>query len=317
MTLGETQVLGQVGEALEIAQKHGASGSQLAHLFAQAIHTGKRARSETEISRHTTSVSHAAARLVRERAGKHVLIIGAGEMATLAAQALTDQACEITILNRTYERASTLAHQVGARALDWLQFSAALSWADVLICATSASQPILRAADLAGRERPLLLIDTGLPRNIDPAAGTLSGVEYWTLDDLQELVDANLAQRSAAIPQVEAIVAEETALFLDWQRSREVVPVITELQRWARDLADSEVTQALHRLDTPDARTEQVITRMAHRLVNKLLHEPTVRLKLHAAEGNGQDYADTLRELFGLDAEFDEASLAQEETHVH
>ncbi len=299
MILGESQVLGQVADAMDAAQT--SSGAILTHLFAQAVHTGKRARTETEISRHTTSVSHTAAQLARERGGQRVLIIGAGEMATLAAQALAGQ--EITIINRTYTRAVDLARQVGGRALDWLQFGAALAWADVIISATSAATSIVRAADLMDHSRNLLLIDIALPRNVDPAVSTLANVECWSLDDLQQRIDAHRAQRGAAIPQVEAIVDQETALFLDWLHSREVVPVITELQRWARDLAETEVAQALNRLDTPDPRTEQVITRLAHRLVNKMLHEPTVRLKLHAAEGDGQDYADALRDLFGLESE--------------
>jgi len=123
-----------------------------------------------------------------------------------------------------------------------------------------------------------------------------------------------MAQRSASIAPVEAIVEQETALFLDWLHSREVAPVITDLQRWARGVAESEITQALNRLDAPDAHTEQVIARMAHRLVSKLLHEPTIRLKLHAAEGEGQDYADTLRDLFGLDEEAE--PVLESEAHV-
>ncbi|MEO8395142.1 MAG: glutamyl-tRNA reductase, partial [Chloroflexota bacterium] len=277
--------------------------------------TGKRARSETEISRHSTSVSHVAARLAHEKAGAQarVLIVGAGEMALLAAQAVREHHHEITIINRTYGKARALAREVNGRALDWLQLSSALAWADVVISATSAPQAVIHAGDLAQRQRPLLLIDAALPRDIDPAVSALHHVDLWTLDDLQARVDANLAQRGAAIAPVEAIVEQETALFLDWLRSREVAPVITDLQRWARAVAESEITQALNRLDTPDAHTEQVIARMAHRLVSKLLHEPTVRLKLHAAEGDGQDYADTLRDLFGLDAE---AAVLESEPHA-
>ncbi len=306
LILGETQVLGQVAEALEIAQSAGSSGAVLSHLFAQAVHSGKRARAETEISQHTTSVSHAAARLVADRS--RVLIVGAGEMAGLAAQALAAQAQatgghEITIVNRTYERAAALARQVGGRALDWLQLGSALAWADAVIGTTSAPRPVIHTADLSDRKRPLLLLDLGLPRTVEPSAQHLPNVEMQTLDDLHTLVATHLAQRSAAVPQVEAIVAEETAAFLDWLHSRSVAPVITDLQRWARAVAETEITQALNRLETPDARTEQVITRMAHRLVGKLLHEPTVRLKLHAGEADGLAYADALRDLFGLSAD--------------
>jgi glutamyl-tRNA reductase len=300
--LGETQVLGQVGEALEIAQEQHASGAIMSHLFAHAVHTGKRARSETEISRHTTSVSQVAAKLAQDWAGRaaKVLIVGAGEMATLAAQALSGH--EITVINRSYGKAARLARQVGGRALDWLQFGSALAWADVVISATSAPHSIIRAGDLAERARPILLIDTAMPHDIDPNVRGVAGVELWTLDDLQARVEANLAQRSAAVAPVEAIVEAETALFMEWLSSREVAPVITDLQRWARMVAEGEIAQALSRLDAPDAHTEAVIERLAHRLVGKLLHEPTVRLKHHAAEGAGQDYAAALRDLFGLEA---------------
>ena len=314
LILGETQVLGQVSDALKIAQT--SSGAILSHLFAEAVHTGKRARNETEISRHSTSVSHVAARVAHEQAGEaaRVLIVGAGEMAMLAAQAVKEQRHEVTVINRTYSKALALAHEFNGRALDWLQLGSALTWADVVISATSAALPIIHANDVAERGRALLLIDLALPRDIDAAVIALPHIKLWTLDDLQAQVEANRAQRSAAIAPVEAIVEQETAMFQDWLRSREVAPVITDLQRWARGVAESEITQALNRLDAPDAHTEQVIARMAHRLVGKLLHEPTVRLKLHAAEGEGQDYAETLRDLFGLGAE--EIDVLESETHV-
>ncbi len=136
----------------------------------------------------------------------------------------------------------------------------------------------------------------------------------YALDDLQTLVDAHLAQRQAAVPAVEAIVAAEAELFHQWLVSREVVPVITDLQRWARAVADNEIAQAINRLDGSDPRTAEVIARMAHRLVGKLLHEPTVRLKLHAAGGDAADYASAVRDLFGLD---NDDSLEADEVRKH
>ncbi len=312
--LGEAQVIGQVAAAAEDAHAAGTLGTTLARLFAHAVHTGKRARSETEISRHTTSVSHTAARLASEQMGDQarVLIVGAGDMAQLAALALDGQ--PITVVNRTYERAAALAREVRGRALDWLQLRPALAWADVVIVATRAPQPVIAAADVSERERPLLLIDLSVPRNIDPAARDLPNVTAYALDDLQSLVDSHLAQRQAAVPAVEAIIAAEAALFKEWLNSREVVPVIADLQRWARTVAEAEITQALNRLDQNDPHTEEVIARLAHRLVGKLLHEPTVRLKLHAAGGNGADYASTVRDLFGLDSE---DPLAASEVREH
>ncbi|MBI5668062.1 MAG: glutamyl-tRNA reductase [Chloroflexi bacterium] len=310
MILGEPQILGQVAQAFNDAQAGGMTGPVLSHLFARAVHAGKRARTETDISRYTTSVSHAAALLALERMGRladrHVLIVGAGEMAVLAAQAMQrNNVSEITFINRTYSRAEALVKKMGGRAMNWHQLKEALAWADIVVSATSAPHTVIYATDvqssLAQREgRPLLLIDIAVPRDIEESVQDLPGVQRYDIDDLRSIVDTNLSQREAAIPLVEAIIRQETDFFLEWLNSRQVIPVITNLQRWAKTIAENEVEQALNRLNAHDPHTEQVINRLANRLVSKLLHEPTMRLKLHAAEGNGNGYAYAMRELFGL-----------------
>jgi len=313
MILGEPQILGQVSEALARAQSVGAAGLVLSQLFASAVHAGKRARSETAISRHTTSVSHAAAHLARNTLGDlgevRVLIVGAGEMAELAASALVDEgARHVTCINRTYSGADRLAGRFGGRALNWSHLPEALVDADVIVAATGAPHTVIYRDDVAQaltvrNGKPLVIFDIALPRDVEVAAGELPGVLRFDIDHLKGTVDANLAQREAAVPDVEAILAQEAAGFSCWMRGREVVPVLVDLRRMAHHVATSELNRVLRRLDNPDPRIEQMMALLAHRIVGKLLHEPTVRLKSEAASGNGVVYADALRELFALDAD--------------
>jgi glutamyl-tRNA reductase len=311
MILGETQILGQVTQAFEDARNAGLTGPILSHLLAQAIHTGKRARTETPISRYTTSVSHAGALLLMEKLNQprtaRVLLIGAGEMATLAAQALKRlDVHDMAFVNRTYNRAEALANEFGGKALTWYQLEEALAWADAVICATGAPHTIMYRHDvepvLHRREnRPLVIIDIAVPRDVEETVRELPGVQYYDIDDLQSVVDTNMELRKAAVPQVETIIQQEMARFAEWYRSRQVTPVIKTLREWAQSIADDELVQTLNRLSDADERTRQIVSRMAHRLVNRLLHAPTSRLRIQASEGNGYGYAHAVRELFALD----------------
>ena len=309
MILGESQILGQVSHAFREAQTVGLTGPVLSHLFAQAVHTGKRAHSETTIGSYATSVSYAGVRLVLEQTRAlekpNVLIVGAGEMAVLAAKSLQGRQVNLAFINRTYSRAEALALELDGKAMSWPQFSEALNWADAIITATGAPHIVVYASDVARElpkrgDRPLLFVDIALPRDIEPSAGDLEGVQRFDIDDLQSIVDTNTAQREAAIPEVDRIIDQQLQLFLDWYHSRAVTPVIQNLRQWASEVAQQEVDQALNKLQYTDAHTAQVVNRLAHRIVNKLLHEPTVRLRGQASEGNGHSYAHALSELFGL-----------------
>ncbi len=310
MILGEPQVLGQVAQAYNTAHEAGTTGPVLSHLFAQAVHAGKRARTETDISRYTTSASHAAVLLARDKvgdlSGAHILVVGAGEMAELALQALQMHGAQnVMCINRTYGRAESLAQQLGGHAFRWQQLDEALIWADLVITATGAPHTVIYAADVAQvlprREgRPLVFVDVAVPRDVEEAVDDLIGIERYDIDDLELTLDANLAQRQAAVPQVQSIVAAEVANFMDWLHSRQVAPVIVDLRHKAEALADAEVEQTLSRLKGLTHHDQEVIIRMAHRIVNKVLHEPTVRLKAYAAGGNGYGYAHAMRELFAL-----------------
>jgi glutamyl-tRNA reductase len=315
MILGEPQILGQVGQAFASAQALQAAGPLLSHLFTLAAHAGKRARSETAISRHITSVSHAAVYLAQAQVDDlrraQALVIGSGEMAYLAAQALhRHEVAALRCINRTYARAESLAREFGAEALDWHDLPAALAQADVVISATSAPHVVVqqRAVEqaLARRQgRPLVLIDIALPRDVDERVSALPGVYYYDLDDLNLFIESNVARREAAIADVETIVDDETARFMAWYRSRSIAPVISALREKAVALATDEMEAALRRLGDLDEGQQKVVELMAHRIVNKILHEPTMRLKAGAASERAPCYASIVRDLFALDDEMD------------
>ncbi|HQY93142.1 glutamyl-tRNA reductase [Caldilinea sp.] len=313
LILGEAQILGQVATAFAAAQANGSSGPILSQLFSRALHCGKRARTETPIGSYTTSVSHAAVRLAEAGLGdlrnRRALIIGAGEMAELAATALQQHNVDSLIfINRTAARAEQLAMTFGARAVDWSRLDEALTTADLVISATGAPHVMLSAQQVAHAMhrrggRPLLLIDIALPRDIDGAVDDLPGVTRYDIDHLRDSIDANLARREAAIPQVEAIITAEAEAVVGWCSGREVLPTVIELRRRAEAIARQEVERTLHRLlhQAPNhARIGHEVEQLADRIVAKLLHEPTVRLKAYAASGDGAAYAQTLGELFAL-----------------
>lgn len=311
LVLGETQIMRQLAGALDQAQESRTSGPLLNRLYTAALHTGKRARTETAISQHTLSVSHTAAQLVqREMANvehPHILVVGAGEMATLAAAALAQHAADtgsaITIINRSDERAQAVASQLGIQMRPWASLQHAIASADAVITATSARQPILRADEIATIvARPLLLVDIGVPRNIAPAANISPAIRLHDIDNLQTVVAHHRILREAEVAQVEEIIDFEALKYVNWLGSRRIVPVLTELRGHADSIAEAELAHALNRLPALDEHERDVVAQMAQRIVNKLLHMPTVNLKWRAAHGDHFDYEHAIRKMFALDA---------------
>ena len=310
MILGETQILGQVVRALALAQQSEAVGPILNRLFTQAIHSSKRAHAETEISRHTVSISHAAALLAHQQfediADAKVVVIGAGEMAELAIKAFVGKgATNVCIVNRTCTRADNLAHKVGVSAITWDRLHQSLIEADIVVSATSAPHLILSKDEIQQvmshrSDRNLICVDIAVPRDIDAEVDEIPGVVYHDIDDLSGVVDESLAQRQACVPAAEKIIDAEMNHYQQWLKSRKVVPVITGLRGKIQAIADAEVEQALHRLENLDTHDHEVILRLAHRIVNKVLHEPTTCLKAHAANGDGDHLAGVVSELFAL-----------------
>ncbi len=311
MILGEPQIIGQVSDAFTLAQEAHTTGTVLSHLFAEALHTGKRAHTETAISRYTTSASHAAIQLVRAKVESlstaQILLIGAGEAAVLAAKALKMHHVEgITCINRTQARAEELAALIGGKVLPWQALSDALTRVDVLISTTGSSTPILsveavRTALVRRQGRPLVMMDLAVPRDVEPDVAQLPDVYLYDIDDLQAVLDQNLSQRQAAIPHVETILKAGVENFLMWLHGRQVVSVLTSFRNKVSSLADAEVKQALNRMEGLNQQSQRAVVQTVHRIVNKVLHEPTERLKAHAASGEGRIYVQAIQDLFALD----------------
>lgn len=314
---GEPQIQGQVAEALEIAQGGNYTGSMLSALFRAALVTGKRARSETSISRNAASVSHVAVQLARQIFPRlndaSVLLIGSGQMSELAARNLCDNGAKrLVIVNRTYDHAIDLAQRYGAVHRNFSELSTALIEADVAISSTRSPRaiisPELMQQVLAQRNgRELLLIDIALPRDVDPAVAMLPGMHLYNLDDLQTSVTEGIRLRMQEVQHVQAIIAEETAAFERWLRSLSVVSTISDLRSHVEALRQQELARIMRQLaPTLSEREAAAVQEFSNRLVNKLLHTPMLRLKEAAADGQGHTYSEALRYLFGLEEYTDE-----------
>jgi glutamyl-tRNA reductase len=309
--LGETQILGQVSDAFATARANGTCGPLLTYLFSRAAHAGKRARSETDISRGGTSISQAAVTLLEKELGKlssrSVVVVGAGDTAELAVQALHKRgAPQVCCLNRTLSSAQTLATRFGCEARPWGELAPVLASADAVITATGSPHPVIYVDDVAPllEQRqgvPLVFVDIAVPRDVDLDVGSLAGVVLHDIDKLEAARDHNLSRRFAAVPDVEGIVARETQRVLEWLHGREATDLLAELREHAGAVADAELKSALRKLDGIDGNTEEVITRMANRIVSKILHQPTRQLKARAPREDFEVYCDAVVDLFALD----------------
>jgi len=310
MVLGEPQILGQVKEAYQAAEKAGALGSVLNALRNRSIAAAKRARTETGIGENAVSVSYVAVELARKIFGelqdRSVLLVGAGKMSELAARHLVRSGARATVLGgRTFEKAEQLAAALGGTAAPFESLRAELMKADIVISGTGAPGIVIRAEDIQAasvgrRRRPLFLIDIAVPRDIDPEAAKLSGVFLYDLDDLKSVAEANLRERQKEAAAAEALVEHEVNEFLEWRRSLEVVPVLVELRRRADEIRRAEVEKARKRLGPMTPEQEEALEAMTSAIVNKLLHAPTVHLKEIASNGHASEHMGLIRKLLGL-----------------
>lgn len=295
LVVGETEVLRQVADALKAAQAAGTVNGTLTRLFQDAIHTGKRARSETAISQHTLSVSHAAVRMAKRQMGDlreaKAVILGAGQMAEQALRALkAEGTTAITIVSRSYSKAAALAIRMDAQVAAWTELNAALQDADLIMATTSAPAPILSAERLmaarSGKPAPLVVLDVSVPRNVEHEVHGLPGVTLYDMDDLQAVVDEHRAKRQAETTAVEAIVREELQTTWGWLTSRNAVETIAALHEQAEALIEAELAHTLQRLPDLNEHERELVTRMARRIGSKLLHAPTMAIKQRAVQGN-------------------------------
>jgi glutamyl-tRNA reductase len=309
LILGEPQILGQVTDAYMAAVKAHTIGPMLDALFQTAIRSGKRVRTETAISTNPASISSVAIALAKEVVGslhdKHILVIGSGEMARLAIKAIHARSVgRMSVANRTISRAETLASGSGGYAYGLDQLPHALAVVDVVISATAAPTPVVDgdmvAEAMVGREeRPLVLIDIAVPRDIDPEAGKIPGVYLFDVDDLQTTLDDSLDARKAEIPGVEAILEQEKSCLDMELRTLTVKPLIADLHQKAEAIRQRELERTLRYLGDVDPQTLEHLQHLTRSLVTKLLHEPTKQLRTQAGSGTAVDVS-TVRELFGL-----------------
>lgn len=303
---GETEILGQVRAAYAL----GTPGPLLDRLFREALRVGRKVRAQAPVGDPAASAASAAAvlaeRVLGDLTGRQVLLIGAGDIGEATAARLVARGAEIAfVANRGEERRARVARRLEAEPLPLEDIRAALAEADVVVASTNSRTSLVSRDDvevaLAARERrPLLLIDLAVPRDLDPQIATLPYAFLYDVDDLDEAVGTGNVEGAAA--RAEAIVAEEAERFRAWQASRGVVPAIASLRARAEEIRLRELDRAGRRLADLSPEERRAVEAVTVQIVNKLLHDPTVRLKEAAAGADGAAYADAVRHLFGLDA---------------
>ena len=312
MIVGEPQILGQVKDAFALAQSTGTVGPVLHALMSQAFGVAKKVRTETEVGRLAVSVSFAAVELARKifgsLEGKAVLLIGAGEMSELAARHLIDHgAAPVYVTNRTWSRAQELAQTFAGIAVRFEDLESTLALVDIAIASTAAPEPIVRAAAVrqalhARRERPLFVIDIGVPRNVEPGIDALDNAFCYDIDDLRAVVEANVRERRREAERALGIVVREVERFAARLGELEVVPTIVSLREKLEAIRRAELDKALARLPAADEETRRVLEALSQSIVNKVLHAPTVKLRDSSRTGHGARFIELISEVFGLTA---------------
>lgn len=314
LVLGESQIQGQVRTASETARQVGTLGPVLSQLFRYALTAGKRVRSETLLGSGAASISQAGVELARQRLGQledcSVLLVGSGSVSELAVQNLIENgARELMVVNRTYDHGLNLAVRYGARAFTFDDLVTAMAGANIVISSTAAPVAVIQRAHVEqalqarrgnGCPHDMLLIDLAVPRDIAPDVAHVPGVHLYTIDDLQGVVQHTLEQRHAVVTEAERIVEEEVAAFKAWLREQDALPALAALRQRAEATRNAELERAFKRLATLSPEQQQVVEAFSRSLVNKLLHDPTVRTRDAAARGDGGRYAAMLADLFNL-----------------
>lgn len=322
MVVGEPQILGQIKQAYRQALEARTSGVILNRLLHKAFSVAKQVRTETRIGRSAVSISYAAVELAKkifnELTGKVVLLIGAGEMAELAAEHLLNNSVDrIIVANRTIERAMALAKRFRGTSVPLEDVAEELSRADIIISSTGSPVPILSADEVkrrmrSRRNRPLFFIDIAVPRDIDPEVNRIENVYLYNIDDLQGIVDLNRADRLREAGRAEHIITAEALKFESWLRTLEVVPTIVALREKAEQIRQGELRKTFSHLEPlPEnlAKSLQVVTQS---IVNKVLHDPILFLKRTSTKARKDFYLDTARKLFNLDLDQMEAQGEEE-----
>ena len=310
MVVGEPQILGQVKDAFTIAQSCRTVGPALHRLWTKAFAVAKRVRTDTDVARFAVSVSFAAVELAKKifggLEGRSVLLIGAGEMGELASRHLVDQgAFPIYIANRTWSRAQDLARSLAGTAVPFAEIEATMGTVDIVVTSTGAPEPIVRRDIVqrvmhARRARPLFFVDIAVPRDVEPGVNSLDNVFCYDVDDLKQVVDANLRERMREAQRAEAMIRGEVDRFAAALLEGEVVPTIVSLRERLESIRQAEVAKALARLPGASDETRQVVEALSTSIVNKILHTPITKLRESSRSGHGRSWTELVHELFGL-----------------
>jgi glutamyl-tRNA reductase len=310
MMVGEPQILGQIKTAYREAATHRSAGVILNRLLHKAFSVAKRVRTETHIGSHAVSISYAAVELARKIFGelrdKAVLVIGAGEMAELAAEHFLAQGVrKMLVCNRTLERAVEMARRFRVTTIAFEQLLDALNEVDIVLSSTGSPDPIIRRDDVkqrmrGRRNRPLFFIDIAVPRDIDPAVNQIGNVFLYDIDDLQGVIDLNKQERQKAAQQAEHIIAEETLKFQDWLHTLDVVPTIIALRQKAENIRLEQIHKTFAQLPNMDDKTRQAVGILTQSIVKRMLHDPILFLKKKGERNSKQMYLDLAQQLFNL-----------------
>ncbi len=310
MMIGEPQILGQVKDAFALAQSCEAVGPALHTLFTQAFAVAKRVRTETEIARHAVSVSFAAVELAKKifagLSGRAVLLLGAGTMGELAAKLLVEQgAFPIYVVNRTWSRAQDMARALSGTAVPFDELAAAVAAVDIVVTSTGAPTPIVTrdmvARVMHGRgARPLFFIDIAVPRDVEAGVDALEDVYCYDIDDLKQVVDANIRERLREAHRAETLVEREVAKFRARLGDVEVIPTIVSLRERLEEIRTGEVRKTLARLPDATPETRAAIEALSAAIVNKVLHAPITKLRESSRAGSHRSWLEVVHELFAL-----------------
>ncbi len=324
--LGEGEILRQVRTAAEAARQENAAGAVLGPLFRHAVEAGKRVRTETAIQRGTTSLANAAVELAADHAhgfaGKRLLLVGAGEMGAGMARALAgrgDLTGDVVVANRSAERGAEVADMLAARVTGLGEIGGELALADVVLTSTAADDVVVgveefagalaarrlrpagsAAATTEGELRPMVVVDLAIPRDVDPAVGGLEGVVRLDVEDVRRYAEEQMAGREGEVPAVQAILAEELERYRSTAAGRLAAPVVAALRERAEQLRAFELDRYRSRLEALSEEDRALVDAVTKRVVAKLLHDPTVRLKEAAGSPRGERLAEAMRALFDL-----------------
>ncbi|MBZ5201189.1 glutamyl-tRNA reductase [Planomicrobium chinense] len=311
MVLGETQILGQVRNSFLAGQENGTTGTVFNQLFKQAVTLAKRAHSETAIGENAVSVSYAAVELGKKIFGtlknKRVVILGAGKMGELAIKNLQGSGADnVTVINRTFEKAEALAEKFNGRAVPMNQLQCALLEADILISSTGATDyvidyELMQFVEKLRKGKPLFMVDIAVPRDVDPRISELSNVFLYDIDDMQGIVEANLAERERAAGEIMTMVNHEAQQFNDWLTTLGVVPVISALRQKALTIQAETMASIENKMPDLTDREKKILNKHTKSIINQLLKEPILQAKEMAGAPKSREQLELFQQIFGIE----------------